>query len=201
MYDRSKSVGASDAVHIQAGQWAELFDRKQSSDSPDYGLPAELGHLLEPFNLELFERDTGREVFVDDDWGSNPLRLAEYPWCTYLPDGLIQRTDEETLAILDTDPFPRVDEFFIPFEAKCINMMWKPENLLKKYMPQLQHAMRITRSPYCIFSVIYLNTRYEWTKIPYDPPYDDALFEKEKLFHWFLETGKRPPQKKGRKWI
>lgn len=201
MYDRSKSVGASDAVHIQAGQWAELFDRKQSSDSPDYGLPAELGHLLEPFNLELFERDTGREVFVDDDWGSNPLRLAEYPWCTYLPDGLIQRTDEETLAILDTSPHPRVDEFFIPFEAKCINMMWKPENLLKKYMPQLQHAMRITRSPYCIFSVIYLNTRYEWTKIPYDPPYDDALFEKEKLFHWFLETGKRPPQKKGRKWI
>ena len=70
MYDRSKSVGASDAVHIQAGQWAELFDRKQSSDAPDYGLPAELGHLLEPFNLELFERETGREVFVDDNWGS-----------------------------------------------------------------------------------------------------------------------------------
>jgi hypothetical protein len=122
------------------------------------------------------------------------MRLAEHPWCTYLPDGLLAQEEDDNITIFD-------DEFFIPLEAKCINMMWKPENLLKKYMPQLQHAMRITRSPYCIFSVIYLNTRYEWTKIPYDPPYDDALFEKEKLFHWFLETGKRPPQKKGRKWI
>jgi len=49
--------------------------------------------------------------------------------------------------------------------------------------------------------VIYLNTRYEWTKVEYDPPYDDALFEKEKLFQWMLETGTRPPQKKGRKWV
>ena len=192
MYDRSKTIGASDAVHIQSGQWAELYDRKATPEPPDYGLPAELGKRLEPFNIELFERDTGREVFVDDDWGSNPLRSAEYPWCTYLPDGLLKLDDN--INLLD-------DEFFIPFEAKCINMMWKPDNLLAKYMPQLQHAMRVTASPYCIFSVIYLNTRYEWTKVEYDPPYDDALFEKEKLFQWMLETGTRPPEKKGRKWI
>ena len=194
MYDRSKSVGASDAVHIQSGQWAELFDRKQSSDPPDYGLAAELGHRLEAFNLELFTRETGREVATYRDWEDNPLRLAEYDWCTYLPDGLLGQQLDDNITIFD-------DEFFIPIEAKCINMMWKHQNLLAKYMPQLQHAMRVMQSPYCIFSVIYLNTRYEWTKVEYDPPYDDALFEKEKLFHWMLETGTRPPQKKGRKWI
>ena len=191
MYDRSKTIGASDAVHIQSGQWAELYDRKATPEPPDYGLPAELGKRLEPFNIELFERDTGREVFVDDDWGSNPLRLVEYPWCTYLPDGLIQADEDELVG----------DDFIVPFEAKCINMMWKPDNLLTKYMPQLQHAMRVTQSPYCYFSVIYLNTRYEWTKVEYDPPYDDALFEKEKLFQWMLETGTRPPEKKGRRWV
>jgi len=194
MYDRSKTIGASDAVHIAAGQWAELYDRKTHPEPPDYGLAAELGKRLEPFNLELFEDDTGREVFVDDNWGSDPLRLVEYPWCTYLPDGLLCQEEDDNITIHD-------DEFFIPLEAKCINMMWNPANLLRKYMPQLQHAMRITRSPYAIFSVIYLNTKYEWIKVNYDEPYDDALFEKENLFQWFLEQGVRPPEKKGRKWV
>jgi len=193
MYDRSKSVGASDAVHIHTGQWAELFDRKTASDSPEYGLAAELGHRLESFNLELFERDTGREVFRAFDTAA-PIEMPGYPWCKFLPDGLLKQTEDDNLSVFD-------EEYFIPIEAKCINMMWQPASLLTKYMPQLQHAMRVAKAPYCIFSVIYLNTKYEWTKIPFDPPYDDALFEKEKLFHWFLENEIRPPEKKGRKWV
>ena len=190
MYDRSKTIGASDAVHIQAGNWAELYDRKTSPEPPDYGLAAELGHVLEPFNLELFTRETGSQVATDPEWQESPFwyrdiqgsKFTDYEWCTYLPDGLCE-------------------EGIIPVEAKCINMMWRPENLLAKYMPQLQHAMFVMGAPYCWFSVLYLNTKYEVTKIPYDPPYDDALFEKEKLFQWMLETGTRPPEKKGRKWV
>jgi hypothetical protein len=68
-------------------------------------------------------------------------------------------------------------------------------------MPQLQHGMRVISRDHCYFSVIYLNTRYEWTEVWYDPIYDNALFEKEQLFMWFLENDKRPPQKKGRVWI
>lgn len=185
MYDRSKRIGASDAVHIQAGQWAELYDRKTTSDEPDFGLAAELGKLLEPFNLELFTRETGREVFVDPEWQEHPLTNLKIPdWCCLLPDGLVTG-----------------DGWTVPIEAKCINMMWKPELLLNKYMPQLQHAMRVTSAPFCYFSVLYLNTKYEVIEVPYDPPYDDALLEKEELFLWFLENEQRPPQKKGRKWI
>lgn len=192
MYDRSKTIGASDAVHIWAGDWAQLFDRKTSPDTPDYGLAAELGHVLEPFNLELFTRDTGYEVLTSAKWQSEPMRSSKYPWCTYLPDGLI---DSETS-----------EEFFdmnIPVEAKCINMMWKPENLLAKYMPQLQHAMRVMGAPYCYFSVLYLNTKYEWTRIEYDPIFDMELQEKEELFHFMLERGIRPPEYKGKRkgWI
>ena len=196
MYDRSKTVGASDAVHIQAGDWAQLYDRKTSPDSPEYGLPAELGHRLEAFNLELFERDTGREIHVDDNWGSDPLRITDHPWCTYLPDGLLCQEEGDNISIFD-------EEFFIPFEAKAINMMWNPALLLKKYMPQLQHAMRVMKAPYSIFSVIYLNTRYEWTKVEYDEPYDDALFKKEQLFQFMLERGISPPEYKGKRagWI
>ena len=200
MYDRSKTVGASDAVQIQLGQWAKLFDQKQilpineqhPPEPPEYALAAEIGHRLEPYNLELFERETGRQVHVDDNWGSDPFTMADNSWCTYLPDGLLQQEKGQAITIF-------ADEFFIPIEVKCINMMWKPANLLTKYMPQLQHAMRVMQSPYCIFSVIYLNIKYEWINVNYDSPYDDALFEKEKLFQWFLETGTRPPEYLGKR--
>jgi len=191
MYDRSKSIGASDAVHIHAGEWAALFDRKQATTQPEYSLAAELGHQLEAFNIELFERDTGREIQVAFDTAP-PVRMAEFPWCTYLPDGLLQQQESDDITIFD-------DEFFIPFEAKAINMMWQPANLLRKYMPQLQHAMRVMKSPYAIFSVIYLNTKYEWIKVEYDEPYDNALFESEKLFQFMLERGIRPPEYQGKR--
>ena len=181
MYDRSKTIGASDAVHIQSGQWASLFDQKHTSEPPQYGLAAEIGKRLERFNLELFERETGIHVGFSDKWQEEPFRLREYSWCTFLPDGLIEAKSEYSATMY-------------PIEAKCINMMWNPVNLLTKYMPQLQHAMRVMGASYCYFSVLYLNTKYEVTKIQYDPPYDDALFEKEKLFQWFLEQDQRPPE-------
>lgn len=185
MYDRSKTIGASDAVHIQKGDWAALYDAKQSQDDPQYGLAAEIGKVLEPFNLELFVRQTGLELITSADWQQNPYQFQDAKWCTFLPDGLL---DEEA---------------WIPVEAKCINMMWNPVNLLTKYMPQLQHAMRVMGAPYCYFSVLYLNTRFEVTKIDYDPPYDLALFEKEKLFYWFLEKNIRPPEYTGKRkgWV
>ncbi len=192
MYDRAMSIGASDAVHIQAGKWAECYDWKQGTDSDDWPLAAEIGKRLEGFNLELFAQETGSQVHIDPKWRDNPIIHSLDDWCTYTPDGL---TYADELAD-DMTAEPR-----IPVECKAINMMWKPANLLAKYMPQLQHAMRVMGAPYCWFSVIYLNTRHKVTKVMYDPPYDLALFEKEKLFYWFLEQQQRPPQKKGRVWI
>jgi len=192
MYDRSMTIGASDAVHIQSGQWAELYDRKRTPGPPEWGLASEIGKRLERFNLELFERETGSQLHIDDEWQEDPITHTLDDWCKYLPDALTY--DEDHADDMTYHPT-------IPIEAKCINMMWKPHFLLAKYMPQLQHAMRVMGAPYCWFSVIYLNTKYECTKIPYDSPYDDALFEKEQLFAWMLETGTRPPQKKGRKWV
>jgi len=185
MYDRSKSVGASDAVHIQAGDWAALYDRKQDDTPPQYGLAADIGHALEELNRELFEAETGRAICYEQEWDMAPFRLAGHDWCTYLPDGLCLMRDE----------------LILPFEAKAINMMWKPHLLLRKYMPQLQHAMRVMKAPHCYFSVIYLNTKHEITTVKYDPPYDKALFDRESLFEWHLRKGIRPPEKKGRNWI
>jgi len=192
MYDRRMTVGASDAVHIQAGEWAALWDKKQSTRRSESGLAARIGHALEPFHREWFTEQTGIKVLPNDYIDELPHRYAGYDWCTYLDDGLI------------IDPgLTEIGDLQIPFEMKAINMMWNPDNLLRKYMPQLQHAMRVMGAPYAIFSVIYLNTKWEFHEIKYDPPYDDALFEKEKLFHWFLTEKIRPPEYKGKRkgWV
>jgi hypothetical protein len=188
MYDRSKSIGASDAVPISVGDWASLYDRKTSPDAPEYGLAARIGLELEALNREWFMRETGIQLVNSLETPKDYWEHASqgYPWYRYSPDGLIQ--DEA---------------FLIPWEAKAINGMWQPPLLIKKYTPQLLHQMRVMGAPYAYLSVIYLNTKWEYYKIEYDEPAADALFEKEKLFYWHLEKGIRPPEYKGKRagWI
>lgn len=191
MYDRTKTIGASDAVHIHAGNWAELYDRKQSKGPPEFILAAEIGKELEAFNIRQFVRQTGSQVHIDPEWQENPITHSLDTWCKFLPDALTYDLADIENALAE----PK-----IPVEAKCVNFMWNHDNLLNKYMPQLQHAMRIMGAPYCWFSVLYLNTEYEIKKIEYDWIYDNDLHEMEELFMWYLLKGKRPPYKKRRKW-
>lgn len=186
MYDRHMTVGASDAVHIQKGDWAQLWDLKQLASRPEPGLEARIGYACERINREIFSEQTGLHLTYSLVWDENPFTLPGSDWYTLIPDALIIQNNLR-----------------IPFEGKAIHCMWQPHLLRKKYMPQLQHAMRVMEAPYCYFSVIYLNTKWEFDKISYDEPYADALFEKEKLFYWFLKEKQRPPEWAGKRkgWI
>lgn len=177
MYDRRKTIGASDAVLIHEGKWAELYDRKATSDRPSYSLPASIGIELESLNRRWFTRETGLQILYNPKWHEAPFTWAFNPWCTYLPDGLCT-SGEQTQNI--------------PFEAKAVNSFWKPSALLRKYMPQLQHAMRAMSAPIAHFSVIYLNTKWEHTIVNYDPIYDQELIRLERAFLWHLIEGIRP---------
>jgi len=203
------TVGASDAVYIQSGDWAKLWDIKQATTRPQMGLAARIGIECEPLNRAMFTEQTGLELIYSLTWHESPFQLKGEEWYTYLPDGLLKDTSDESDIIVGPNVVNvrktelQEENRFIPFEGKAINGMWQPHLLLKKYMPQLQHAMRVLDAPYAYFSVIYLNTKWEQQKILYDEPYADALFEKEKLFHWFQTENKRPPEWAGKRkgWI
>ena len=187
MYDRSKSIGASDAVHIAKGDWAELYDRKTTpSDGLRSSLPALIGHACEAVNRQWFEQEAAIPVQYESIWGSEPIVHPEYEWMKYLPDGLVMD-----------------DHHFIPWEGKAINMMWQPHLLIKKYTPQLLHQMRVMNAPYAYLSVLYLNTKWDYYRIDYDEPAADALLDMEKQFLWHLEQGIRPPEYKGKRkgWV
>ena len=196
MYDRSKTIGASDAVHIAAGDWAALYDRKTSSDAPSYSLPARIGKACEALNREWFTQETGIPVIYDEIWDKGtPVTHPDYEWMKYLPDGLV---DSDPAKLLEHPP-----SFEIPWEGKAINGMWRPHLLIKKYTPQLLHQMRVMDAPFAYLSVLYLNTRWEFYQVEWDEPAADALLEKELAFLWHLQKGIRPPEYKGKRvgWI
>lgn len=186
MYDRSKSIGASDAVLIAAGQWAELYDRKTSPDALSYSLPARIGHACEAVNRRWFERERSISVEYEEIWQTEPITHPDYEWMKYLPDGLVMD-----------------DHHFIPWEGKAVNMMWQPHLLVKKYTPQLLHQMRVIAAPFAYLSVLYLNTKWDYYKIEWDEPAADELLEQEKQFMWHLENEVRPPEYKGKRkgWV
>ncbi len=192
MYDRRKTIGASDAVHIAKGDWQLLYDHKQGTEDTEYLLAASIGKALEPFHRDYYTQQTGIQPHHDHKWADNPFVLnhlthapstttkhIKFKWCTYTPDGLIETVNGSKTPS-------------IPWEGKAINMMWKPQNLIAKYNPQLQHAMRVMHADYSILSVLYLNTRWEEYKIDYDPPYDNKLWKWEQAFYWHLENKIRP---------
>lgn len=185
MYDRSKTIGASDATYIAEGRWAELFDTKSNplSDALSGVLPVQVGKATEQVNLDWFEREAGISVarYGNED---EPFKHSSHPWMCCLPDGLatVQIKD---FGLLDT----------IPIEAKHVNQFWNPRNLIAKYTPQVLHQMMIFSAPFAYLSVIYGNgLKYDFYKIDYDPIAADELLRQEELFMWFLDHNIRPPE-------
>jgi hypothetical protein len=183
MYDRSKTIGASDAVYIAEGRWAELFDIKKdlSLDRLSDVLPVQIGKVTQDLNLDWFQRDWSTQLirYGDED---SPERNRSLDWMVCLPDAVLPHKIGHA-------------EYNIPVEAKHVNQFWNPRNLIAKYTPQLLHQMVVLEAPYAYLSVIYGNgSKYEYYLIDYDDIAASELLKQEELFHWFLENNQRPPE-------
>src|SRR5437660_1054173 len=62
------------------------------------------------------------------------------------------------------------------WEAKHVNAFSKPEEVLARYMPQLQHNMAVKGWDLSLLSVIYGNHKWEVYEIASDWLYQDDLF-------------------------
>lgn len=194
MYDRSKTIGGSDAVMIHAGQWAELYDQKTSSGALSVALPAAIGQACEPLNREWFMQETSLRVHHNKDWADRPIPHPHFAWMVFTPDGLIN-LDEK-----DPFDFERLDNRTILyggdveiFEAKAVTPWWNETNLVNKYRPQLQHGMMVTGARKAHLSVFYLNNKWVHYEIPFDPIAAENLLRQEELFMEYLLAGERPP--------
>jgi predicted phage-related endonuclease len=172
---RRRFIGGSDANIIfscDPGKlldlWLEKRGEKEPADLLDY-LPVQLGCWTEPFNRQWFEQLTGRRV----------NRLGERMVCR------VHCWRRATLDGVIASPGA-------VWEAKHTSAFAKSDELLERYMPQLQHNMAVTGYQQAALSVIFGNHKYEIFEIASDWLYQQELLEAEQQFWDCVQTGREP---------
>lgn len=172
---RSCGIGGSDANVILSGDsnkiinlWREKRGDQAPADLSDR-LPVMLGNWTEPFNRQWYESITGQKV--------TRVGLAAtcrtFNWRRCTLDGYLEPTN-------------------CVWEAKHTSAFSKPEEMIERYMPQLQHNMAVTRADSAILSVIFGNHKFEVFRVEADWLYQSDLLKAETLFWDCVTTGCEP---------
>jgi predicted phage-related endonuclease len=78
------------------------------------------------------------------------------------------------------------------WEAKHTSAFAKAEEVLERYMPQLQHNMAVTGYQQAVLSVIFGNHKYEVFEVAADWLYQIELLQAEQRFWTSVLTGEPP---------
>ena len=172
---RATSIGGSDANVILSGSedrilrlWQEKRGEVRAEDLSG-SLPVMLGCWTEEFNRQWYGWVTGHALSAVGDVRRCDVR----PWRTATLDGF-------------------VNELGAVFEAKHNSPFVKREELLVRYMPQLQHNMAVAGCNTAVLSVIFGNSRWECLEVAADWLYQADLLEAEMRFWECVQNGVPP---------
>lgn len=175
---RRKYIGGSDANTILSGDsdrirslYLEKRGEQQPEDLSDK-LQVMLGCWTEPFNRHWYERLSGQKVSRVGEH----LRCAAHDWRRCTLDGFI-----ENISSI--------------WEAKHTSAFAKADEVLERYMPQLQHNMAVARCDRAVLSVIFGNHKFETFEIAADWLYQQELLDAEADFWDCVATGRQPVPK------
>ena len=172
---RLSAIGGSDANTILSGdaeRILRLWEEKRGIVEPDDlsdRLPVMLGCWTEEFNRQWYTRETGYLVGRVGEVGC----CHQYPWRRCTLDGFV----EAKAAV---------------FEAKHVSAFAKPEEVVERYMPQLQHNMAVTGAQRALLSVIFGNHRWDVFEIASDWLYQEELLIAEARFWDCVRLGEVP---------
>lgn len=173
--ERSCAIGGSDANIILSGSrdrildlWREKRGEQPSADLSDR-LPVMLGNWTEQFNRQWYEKTTGFEV----SRVGLSVKCDTYDWRRCTLDGYLEPEN-------------------CVWEAKHTSAFSKSEEVVERYMPQLQHNMAVTRAESAVLSVIFGNHKFEVFHVAADWLYQLDLLEAERLFWECVATGVEP---------
>lgn len=173
--DRTKGIGGSDANVILCGNPERIrslwLEKRGEIIPPDLSdrLPVMLGCWTEPFNRQWFQRVTALEVCRVGE----SVSCSRHDWRRCTLDGFVAQND----AV---------------WEAKHTNAFSSANEVLSRYMPQLQHNMAVTGAARAFLSVIYGNHKFEVIEVSADWLYQLDLLEAEADFWDCVVTGREP---------
>jgi predicted phage-related endonuclease len=173
--ERRKGIGGSDANIILSGDSAKIrqlwLEKRGEAEAADLScnLSVMLGSWTEPFNRQWFERLSGEQIVE----AGKSFTCSRYRWRRCIVDGLVQAKG----AI---------------WEAKHTSAFAKPDEVLERYMPQLQHNMAVVGLERAVLSVIFGNHKFEMFEVTADWLYQLELLEAEEQFWDCVLGGKEP---------
>ena len=172
---RMEGIGGSDANIILSGDpvrvrqlWLEKTGRAAPEDLSSK-LAVMLGCWTEPFNRQWFEQLTGQRV---TNVGKS-LTCSRHSWRRCTLDGVVEGSGTV-------------------WEAKHTSAFAKPEEVVERYMPQLQHNMAVAGHERASLSVIFGNHKFEVFEIAADWLYQIELLEAEQRFWKCVLMGEEP---------
>jgi len=172
---RSGGIGGSDANILLSGNgerirqlWLEKRGEVEAADL-SANLAVMLGCWTEPFNRLWFEKVTGLKV----EGVGRRVQCQRHSWRRCTLDGFVEADG----AV---------------WEAKHSNGFAGPDELLERYMPQLQHNMAVCQAERAWLSVILGNHRFEMLEVAADWLYQLELLEAEADFWACVTSGKEP---------
>ena len=170
--NRHMGIGGSDATRIMRGDWHTLWLEKTEKQKPEdlsRVLPVQLGLYTEPVNKQWLEYELNKKVTdYPELYAKKDFMFAHY-------DGWIE---EDNILV----------------ECKHTNSNNTLDNVISTYMPQVQHYLMVSETPYIYLSVIFGNNRFEYCKIDEDETYQKKLYEIEKSFWSYVKDNKPPEQ-------
>jgi predicted phage-related endonuclease len=173
--ERRSFIGGSDANLILSGDAEKvlrLWREKRGEAEPEdlsSTLAVMLGCWTESFNRQWFERLSGNRVTAV----GSTFTCTRHPWRRCTLDGVM-----ETSGAV--------------WEAKHTSAFSKPEEILERYMPQLQHNMAVAGCDRAVLSVMFGNHKFESFEIASDWLYQLELLEAEEQFWDCVLTGREP---------
>jgi predicted phage-related endonuclease len=172
---RLTGIGGSDANIILSNDseritrlWREKRGELASEDLSGV-LPVMLGQWTEAFNRQWYERATGEVV----DGVGLVVTSPDHLWRRATLDGFVEAKSSV-------------------WEAKHVNAFAKSEEVLSRYMPQLQHNMVVLGVDNAVLSVIYGNHKWECYEVASDWLYQEELLSAEARFWDCVGSGERP---------
>lgn len=173
--ERRGGIGGSDANVIFSGDRERIrelwLDKRGEAGSADLSsnLAVMLGCWTEAFNRQWFEQVTRRAVSRVGE----ALCCSRYHWRRCTLDGFV----EEGAAV---------------WEAKHTNAFATSDEVIRRYMPQLQHNMAVAGVEHAFLSVIFGNHKFEIIEVAADWLYQLELLEAEEAFWNCVVSGGEP---------
>jgi len=169
---RQGFIGGSDCVKIMQGEWLDLWNVKTGRAQPDDlsdNIAVQLGIYTEDFNLKWFEKNYN---------------------C------ILTHHQTELSEIIGTVPAKgTIDAAFNmqPVEAKHTNAFNSMDDIINRYMPQLQLYAKLAGVDGIYLSVIFGNSKWESKHIKQSNQYFEGMWAVVSDF-WSYVLDDKPPE-------